>query len=122
MIGDLGHLLTVGEVVGLEFSVLNRFFSLITNLKRFFRQKVALDEPLKVDVPQPFGSLFEELLIGEIIQYLDLIVNIGVPTNKSTVQKLGQSTVWLLVERIEENLELLVLDVLEILCAGLEFL
>lgn len=83
---------------------------------------MTLDQPLKVDIPEPFCPLLEELLIGEIIQYLDLIINIGVATNKSAVQKLGQSTVWLLVKRIQENLELLVLDVFEILFAGFEFL
>ena len=85
MVGDFGHLLTVGEVIWLEFGVNNRFFSFITNLKCFLGKKVTLDKPLKVDVSQPFCSLLEELLIGEIIQYLDLIVNVGVPTNKSTI-------------------------------------
>lgn len=110
------------NVILLEGFVLYGFLCDISNFQGLLLAQVALDEPLKADVLEPFPFHLNEFLEAQIIQNLDLIVDIGISADKDAVEIFRESGVRLLVKGVQEDIELLVLDVLKERLVRLELL
>jgi len=122
LIGDFHHSFENLNVILLEGFVLYGFLCDTSNFQGLLLGQVALDEPLKADVLKPFPFHLYEFVEAQIIQNLDLIVDIGISTDKDAVEIFRESRVRLLVKRVQEDIELLVLDVLEERLVRLEVL
>jgi len=122
LIGDFHHSFENLNVILLEGFVLYGFLCDTSNFQGLLLRQVALDQPLKADVLKPFPFHLYEFVEAQIIQNLDLIVDIGISTDKDAVEIFRESGVRLLVKRVQEDIELLVLDVLEERLVRLEVL
>lgn len=86
-----------------------------------FRQ-MALNQPLKADILEPLLLHLRELFEGEFVQNLNVMHDVWIPADKPRLQELVHSGIRLLVQRVEEDAELLIFNCLIFCFVALEVL